>query len=168
MAHIPIPSRSFWRGMSVKIIWIWRTAIVIAKNDQKWCFLGIISALNKIFVFGTYPHPIMLVLKRYEHKSHLDLTHCNCYSQKRQIMMVFEQYLQLSIEFVCFARIPNPTCSFWRGMSVKVIWIWRTAIVIAKNDQKRCFLGIISALNKIFVFGTYIYPITLILKRYEC
>ncbi len=35
--------------MSIKIIWIWHTAVVIAKNDQKLCFLVIISALNENF-----------------------------------------------------------------------------------------------------------------------
>ncbi len=134
-AHIPITTCPIWRGMCVKIIWIWRTAIVIAKTDQKWCFLWIISALKKNFVFVTYRPPIMLILKRYECLSHLDLTHCNCYSQKRQIMMVFEQYLQLRIQFVCFAHIPIPTCSFWRRLSVKVICIWHTAIVTARNDK---------------------------------
>ncbi len=66
-AHIPIPSWPFWGSMRFKIIWIWHTAIVIAKYDQKWCFLGMISALNKICMFCAYPHPKMLILKRYEY-----------------------------------------------------------------------------------------------------
>ncbi len=75
-------------------------------------------------------------------------------------MKVFEQCLQLKIQFVCFAHIPIPSWSFWGGMSVKIIWIWHTAIVIAKNDQQWCFLGFISALNKIWVFFyTYPHPI---------
>ncbi len=44
--------------------------------------------------------------------NHLDLTQCKCYSQKRQIIKVFERYLQLRIKFVCFAHIPIPSCSF--------------------------------------------------------
>ncbi len=79
--------------------------------------------------------------------------HCNCYSQKRQIMNIFEQYLQLRIKFLCFAHIPIPTCRFWRGTSVNIIWIWSTAIVIAINDQKWCFLGILSVWRKFLCFA---------------
>ncbi len=71
---------------------------------------------------------------------------------------VFQECLPIWIKFVCFAHIPIPTCWFWRGVSVKIIWIWHTAIVIAKNDQKWWFLGMISALNKICVFCAKPFP----------
>ena len=41
---------------------------------------------------------------------------------------------------MCVLRIsPSQTCWFWRSTSIKIIWIWQTAIVLAKTTENDVF-----------------------------
>ncbi len=142
--------------------------LLLPKTANDEGFWAISWAQIKISMFCAYLHLNMFILKRYECWNDLDFTHCNCYSQKTTNNEGFWAISSAQNKIGMFRAYPIPTCWFWRGMSVKIIWIWHTGIFIAKNHQRWCFLGIISALNKIFVFCAYPHPIMLIKKRYEC
>ncbi len=93
-----------------------------ANNEGFW---AISSAQNKICIFCAYSHPNMLILMRYECQNHLDLSNCTCYSQKPPIMVFSRNDFRSELNF-CVLRIPLSSCSFWKGVSVKIIWIWHS------------------------------------------